>query len=528
MTLAAAAAFGCFTLATAPARAFDVALELKNFAKILERQIHVTLTPAFQTRMIRQEAEGPVQLAEILANDPERLPLSLCATRQGECVGDVRFYEWEESGAGRVREVLWTARSGASISGRVWATRAGPRKRPAVVITTGSVQAPETLYWPLAAVLAKHGYVVLTYDVQGQGRSDTFGEDPDRSEGVPFQQASNFVDGTEDALRFLVSRRAKPYEPRRSCTTGTSHATKQERRAAAGLNAAFNPFWRLVDRRRIGIAGHSLGARAVSFVGQKDRRVNAIAAWDNLGRPTQPSECASAPQTRANAPITKPALGISNDYGITQQPHLSDPDPEEHNGAYASYREAGVDSMQLNIRGGSHEESAFIPGRVAPVPLGAATLRGQDLIAWYTAAWFDKYVKCPGVKRARRCAARADRKLVTGRFRTDTPGRAVDLNDDGNLFSFYFRSAFDFSAARGGRHACDDLRGGCPGLKPHSKAKPYSLVADAYRPDGARRIAVPAAARCTHLAGLRTPRGCESAPTVSRAAQLRRAERLAD
>ena len=72
--------------------------------------------------------------------------------------------------------VLFTARDGATLSGTVWATRSGPAKRPGIVITTGSVQAPETLYWGLAATLAKHGYVVLTYDVQGQGRSDTFGD----------------------------------------------------------------------------------------------------------------------------------------------------------------------------------------------------------------------------------------------------------------------------------------------------------------------------------------------------------------
>jgi dienelactone hydrolase len=462
------------------AHAFDPVLETKNFAKILERQVHVTLTPDFQARMIQQEVEGPLELAEILAGDPERNPLSLCATRQGECVGDVRYYEWEESGAGKVREILWTSRSGATISGRVWATDSGPAKRPGIVITTGSVQAPETLYWPIAATLAKHGYVVLTYDVQGQGRSDTFGAAPDQQENFPFQQPSGFVDGTEDALDFLLSTRERPYVPRRSCTSGTSHASKQNRRVDEGLNAPFNPFWRLVDRSRIGLAGHSLGARAVSFVGQRDRRVDALVAWDNLGLPTKPSECASAPGTRTGAAIAKPALGISNDYGIVQTPFLDDPDPEEKNAAFHAYRDAGVDSMELVIRGGSHEESAFIPGRVAPVPLGSATLRGQELIGWYTTAWLDKYVKC----RTTRCEARADRRLTTGRWRDDEPGQAVDLNGDGNLFSFYFRSRMNVAAARGGRLVCGSLRAGCPVLRTDRGARPYSMLRDAHRPDG--------------------------------------------
>ena len=95
------------------------------------------------------------------------------------------------------------------------------------MITTGSVQAPETLYWGLAAFLAQRGYVVLTYDVQGQGRSDTFGQGDDQQEGVPAQQAQNFVDGTEDALDFFLSSPTAPYVPRPSCTSGTSHATRQ-------------------------------------------------------------------------------------------------------------------------------------------------------------------------------------------------------------------------------------------------------------------------------------------------------------
>src|SRR5687767_4963970 len=168
----------------ASAPAFDPLLEVKNFAKTTERQVHITLTPEFQARYQQQNVEGTAQLAEMLASDPGRMlgteedptpngAFNLCATYQFECAGDVRFYDWEENGAGLAHDVLFTARSGATIVGKVWATESGPAERPAIVITTGSVQAPQTLYWGLAATLAKHGYVVLTYDVQGQGRSDT-------------------------------------------------------------------------------------------------------------------------------------------------------------------------------------------------------------------------------------------------------------------------------------------------------------------------------------------------------------------
>jgi dienelactone hydrolase len=151
---------------------------------------------------------------------------------------------WASRGDGLVRPVLFTARDGATISGHVWATVAGPAKRPGIVITNGSVQADEQMYWYLAQTLAKDGYVVLTFDPQGQGQSDTPGAAPDTTEGVPAQSDGRpFYDGTVDAINFLESTPAHPYKPVTSCRTGTSHATKQDARVKAGLDAAYNPFY---------------------------------------------------------------------------------------------------------------------------------------------------------------------------------------------------------------------------------------------------------------------------------------------
>jgi dienelactone hydrolase len=468
-------------LAAASANAYSLQTELRNFPKIFERERYVTATPGFLSLLLAQTAKGPGETLERVLTDPERVPANICGARMFECAGDVRFYDWPERGDGIRKSVVFTARSGATLSGHVWATRTGPERRPGVVITTGSVQAPEELYWGQAATLAKHGYVVLTYDVQGQGLSDTLGEGADQLEGVPSQLGEPFYDGSEDALDFLLTEAGDPYRPRPSCTTGTSHAAKQDRRVAAGFNDAFNPLGDLVDASRIGIAGHSLGAGAVSFVGQKDPRVDAIVAWDNLGRPDEGTAasngfleipaCPLAPETRVPPPITKPALGISNDYGIDPTPFTSDPDPQERNRAFLAYRDAGVDSGELVIRGGCHEESAFIPGSfTGPYPFGCGTLRGGDLIAWYTTAWFDRHVKGDPT---------ADARLLSDRWRDDSRGAAVDLGGDGNLFSFYFRSRLDFSLAAGGRAVCDDLRAGCPALAPDGGPPDYDFVADA-------------------------------------------------
>jgi dienelactone hydrolase len=482
---AVAALLACL-LAPATASAFDAGREVQNFSKVLERERYVTLTPEFLSLLTKETANGLGDLIRRTLSDPERLPANVCGARTFECAGDVRFYDWPDRADGIRRPVVFTARSGATISGDVWATRDGPPQRPAVVITTGSVQAPETLYWGQAATLARHGYVVLTYDVQGQGLSDTLGEFPDLLESVPAQAGEPFYDGTEDALDFLLSTPAHPYEPRPSCTTGTSHAAKQNRRVASGRDDAYDPLSGLVDGSRIGIAGHSLGAEAVSFIGQEDPRVDAVVAWDNLSAPGTGAfavpKCKSAPATRQTPPITKPGLGISNDYGIVPLPFsygtspvpafTGDPNPDEKAAAFDAYRAAGVDSGELVIRGGCHEESAFIPGSVTgPWPLGCGTLRGGDLIAWYTTAWFDKYVKGDPT---------ADSRLLTDRWRDDARGGAVDLRHDPNLFSFYFRSPIDIGLAGGGRASCDDLRPGCSALAPDGLPPDYDFVADAH------------------------------------------------
>jgi dienelactone hydrolase len=472
---------------TATAGAFDPAVEAINYSKIRERETYLTSTPAFQARMAQQDAQDTVDYPQIVAADRERdFTQNVCSHRQSECAGDVRFYDWDKDGRGLRQPVLFTARDGATISGNVWRTKAGPAKRPGVVITTGGL-APETLYWGFAATLARHGYVVLTYDVQGQGRSDTFGEGADRMEGrtggpQAFASGQPFYDGTEDALDFLLSTPKRPYSPRRSCGNanngvGTDHSAKQRRRVAAGLDAAYNPSWRRFDRKRIGIAGHSQGAGGVSFIGQKDPRVDAIVAWDHLEAPVDPpAECPTAPASRTDATITKPGLGLASDYHQPPEPYKADPDPQGKNEAFLAYKAAGVDSMQINIRGGTHYEFSFMAGAAASYPFGTATLRGYDLVAWHTAAWMDRYVKC----RSAGCKRRAQARLVTDRWRDDTREGAVDPTRDPNMYSFYLRSRYALHRPSGRAVSCDDMRTGCASMSPDPLAPNYDLVADAF------------------------------------------------
>ncbi len=507
-TLAAVGAFAG-AAAAMPPTTFNPVVEAQNFSITQQRQT-IYDTPQYQSQLAVVSLNNYLQATNTQASDPQRFFADdLCWNGGNGCAGDIRLYNWANNGYGIVRPVLFTARNGATISGHVWATVAGPAKRPGIVITNGSVQADEQMYWYAAQTLAKAGYVVLTFDPQGQGQSDTYGESPDQNEGYPAQSTGTpFYDGTEDAINFFLSTPSHPYEPVTSCTTGTSHAPKQNARVAEGLDAAYNPFWSLLDPSKIGLAGHSYGAAGVSYVGQWDPRVKAIVAWDDLGgpgpndapvpgaAPGAPSQtigeagCPAHPQDRTTVPITKPALGMSADYGLPPAPNTQLPDPNAKSTWSLNYSKAGIDTGEIIIRGGSHLDFSWIPNQAF-----GASLRGPDIIDWYTTAWFNKYLKHD---------PQADAELLSQRWRDDPVEAGIDPNHDGNAFSFYYYSRLDFHLANGSRYDCENLRDGCAGLVPTSQdgwSGDYSYIKIDTTPDS---VTGPGAA-LKRSSGLRGP-----------------------
>jgi dienelactone hydrolase len=446
---------------------FNATREAKNFAITEERQAEYD-TPAYQKQLTIISAKNAAAAAKTQASDRGRFfSDDLCFEEGNGCAGDIRLYNWGPEHYGLVRHVLFTARNGATLSGHVWATRRGPAHRPGVVITDGSVQADEQMYWYAAQTLAKEGYVVLTFDPQGQGQSDTFGAGPDRDEGFPAQSDGRpFYDGTEDAVNFFLSTPKHRYRPVVSCSTGTRHAAKQNRRVKAGFDAAYNPFWKMLNRSEIGLAGHSYGAAGVSYIGQWDHRVKAIVAWDNLGGPGPQSGsvpgmkgkigeqgCPGDPADRTRAKLHTPALGISADYGLPPTPNTSQPDPKAKSVWSMRYSKAGVDTGEIIIRGGSHLDFSYIPNQAF-----GASLRGPDITNWYTLAWFDKYLKH---------SHWADRRLLSSRWRHDTVSQSVDPRHDPNAFSFYYPSRLSIHRFDGEHVLCRNLRRGCSALVQH-------------------------------------------------------------
>lgn len=416
-----AAGFAALSLA-APATAYDPATEAENFGHIDQRREHEQSTAEWNAET---QTNGVNDTADILQRDVEsggtRFSGSLCGAGILTCAGDPRTRNWA---GGVSTPVLYKNRNGANIEGHVWVGNAykgaAAGSLPGVVLETGSVQAPERWYYWTAQVLANHGYVVLTFDVQGQGRSDAFGShDQNFYKGFPAQDLNHFVEDLTDAIGFFHS--------------------------------SANPHRALLDTGRLGLVGHSLGASAVSEVQEQDPRVDAIVAWDNLSSSVTPK---------------KPALGMSADYGLTPTPYQSDPDPDSKSTAFAKWKAAGVDAMQVNLRGGTHYEWSYAPMMLP------ASLRGIDVAAWYTTAWLDKYVKGD---------ATADARLLTDRWRADPVSKEIDAAGAGNLFSFYFRSPLAIDLADGTAVSCTDARAGCAPLVSDDgvpRDKPYSYLAD--------------------------------------------------
>ncbi|HZU57931.1 MAG TPA: hypothetical protein VFA06_18805 [Actinocrinis sp.] len=290
-------------------------------------------------------------------------------------------YSWE----GQWRSATFTFpshRTGACLAGTVFApldlSAGSPDARfgalrPAVVIGPGSGPGVEAMYQWSARDLAGHGYIAVTIDPQGVGHSRTFGNpacqvpppsDPTQAcPGVPFQQATNYVDAIQTGLDYLTS--------------------------------AYDPFAGSVDPNELGAAGHSLSARAVSYAQMVDHRIKAIVAWDNLasdltGDAGSPSGGGVAGQLiggevpGSSDPITPtvPALGEASDGRGADEPTNTDPDLKKT--AYEVWRHAGVPSMEVVFRGSTHSDWAQNNTTTSDTML--------HNFEYYTRAWFDRFL----------------------------------------------------------------------------------------------------------------------------------------
>jgi hypothetical protein len=345
------------------------------------------------------------------------------------------------------RRVEFLARTGAKLSGHVWGSE-GSARRPGIVITTGSIQATEGMYQWLAQILARAGYEVLTFDVQGQGESEGFGHKPGdkapNTNGFPAQQLPVFVDGTIDAMRFFLSTPAHPYRP-----VGWSDADVAAAQAGRGPGEQLdfvNPGYGVVDGTRLGIAGHSLGASAVSVVQQCSDQGQLWRTVPDCHGQSYPIRTVIGFDALSGTvkPVVPGMDQEADGYFLNPVPAPQAPDPKAHLGAFTAWTKAGLDTFAFSVRGGTHVEWSYIP------LISLATTYGRHQIGYYTLAWFDRWLGASS-------AVRSDalQRLLTGpraqHIAVEAPWRA-------NYLSARYLGGFRLTGAGGRVTQVLDLR----------------------------------------------------------------------
>ena len=390
--------------AASSAYAFDAAQEAQNFSKITERERYITATPEFQTELQKQNVRDAVQYPKIIANDPS-------AELRGQ------HLRAPDERVRRRRPLLRLAEEGL----RPHAPRPvhGARRRDALGHRLGDAIGPgdaagrssspparcrrrrrSTGAWRRLSPSTATSSSPTTS--RARAARTPSAPAPDRQEGVPAQAGQPFYDGTEDALNFFFSNPKNPYVPQKSCGNanngvGTSHAGKQKRRVPRASTRRTTRSGRCSTARGSGIAGHSLGASAVSYVGQIDPRVDAIVAWDNLSAPSGPPPARRAPRRgrqRADHEAGHRACRPTTSSSRSRTPRTPTRRPRTR---ASSPTRRPVSTRWRSIDPRRHPLRVLVPARQhGGLPFGTATLRGMDMVAWYSTAWFDRYVKCQG------------------------------------------------------------------------------------------------------------------------------------
>lgn len=424
--------------------------EFRNYAKTREAPAEQSSDPGFMRRWQQRSQRNAAGYVERTAAEPGwRSHANLCATWGEQCTGDPGLYSDVDARdfygtVGERRRVAFYDRQGARLSGHVW-TPASGTDLPGVVITNGSGQAPEPMYWWAAQALVEAGYVVLTYDPRGQGRSDSSTPYGDPGSNA---DAEVFVTNQVDAVDFFRSTPSAPYAPNAEFDRGDDAPVEP-----------YNPAADLLDRGRVGIAGHSAGAIGASIVqgltpwpggGTDTNPVEAVVAWDNLGssedvtsrRPDEQVNefsqvLGGVPQGGVEPRV--PAMGQSADYFLTPRPHERPPDPDAKATGYGKWRDADVPAYQLVVRGGTHYEWSRVPTFPA-----TSWEFGNALAEHYTVAWFDRWLKESGEPGY----DDADDRLLADEQWCDH-------------LSFTYRSKRAFTDRDGTEHVSDDVRSDC-------------------------------------------------------------------
>jgi dienelactone hydrolase len=324
--------------------------------------------------------------------------------------GDTERGTYDQRGPwdGQKIEFEFTNEDGQQLTATVWAPSGKRLKElglsaplPGVIYSGGVISAQPMYYW-FAQGMADAGYVAMTYDVSGQGRS----------EGTATGNAARDL---RNAIDFFVSTPDEPYEHQGPDSIDV------------------NPLHGMLDRSRIGTAGHSMGAGAVQSVADHGGVVKAISAQSDL---------------RSTYAGDAPIQGQGADYENFIFPATPSPgsNPDGKLAGFNGVKTRGVDVQEIVIESGTHMAWSHVTW--------AYTSSWSEAVAhWYGLAWFDRYLY-GDIKRDPSNGLPSEDGLSA----TERVTMRYDAVGDHGL-SRKFRSAY----AIDGAGECLDMRAGCDG-----------------------------------------------------------------
>jgi hypothetical protein len=173
-----------------------------------------------------------------------------------------------------------------------------------------------------------------------------------------------------------------------------------------------------------------------------------------------------------------PALGLTNDYLFNPQPMTSVPSPHAKDDGYRQLAAAGIDTMQVSLRGATHLTYSYIPFVLPSSQLA------ERFAFYYTLAWLDYYLRGDPTGYTRLVATSFDHSADVHSIGAGLYHSAAALAHPGDpgagnvpyaiagipvadVTSFYYASEYQLrDPTSGALHRCTDLRAGCPAVAP--------------------------------------------------------------
>jgi dienelactone hydrolase len=382
---------------------------------------------------------------------------------------------------GRVRAAHYRNRYGAMISAHLWAPpRAVRGRRPAVIFINGAGDAEEE-YWAFAEDLAEHGYVVMTFDPQGSGKSEAEPNprsrycDPNgawrrpqemgvREHGSCAGQNDNGLDSTTGQGPAVADIVVGGHTGRQGTPDIQDLYDKLSPNYIFGaldarrwMASRANPWRKRIDFTRVGVMGHSLGAYAAAMVANGDPRHRfrvgvALDSYAHFMHEVGPRV---------------PTLYEQSEQELLSGPRLAAPPPTALHAtrkdypAFVAHRTA---VMYAVLRASNHSEFAY-SGPDQPAPASRA---GQRVATYFALAWLDRRLA-----RSRSRRRRANVRLRAARFDRSVDRSSIGLGhwNPATMTNHPYRIAghrvaaalSDYYVSRyafGGRR-CRDMRRGC-------------------------------------------------------------------